>query len=262
MAKAHRAFDRVISLDSHLDVSMGGDDFLYPEELRLIAARTGAHTKIQEIVRGGLIIAIPRMMLLAHTTDIESKLPPGLRIKDQGESVASVVEFLHRKRRIEVFQSPPRSLREFIPKMKDKSWLLDIDVDYMEEMQNECYTRIVDPQPGVLQRAKHVIEFVDRTKPELVTISEAKVSALRRDDSSVSRLLKRFREMGYQIEEGSLLDDDSVERGISVCNDFYGLVSSNLMRKHAMEMVQGDLEGFRKEEEAAAKNFFAERGYG
>ncbi len=259
--KLNRRFDLVISLDSHLDVSFGGDGPLYPEELRVIAERTGAHTKIQEVTRARLIVAIPEMMLLAHALDIESKLPSALRIADNRESVASVVDFLLSERGIDVFQSPPRNLLELVPKVEDGSWFLDIDIDCVQEMQDECYTRIVDPQPGVLQPMKDVTEFVRKTRPEVITVSEAKVSALRAEGSSISRLLKSFIDMGYRVDEDFLLDDASVVRGISICNEFYSTVSSALMRKHAKEMMEGDFEGFRREEKAAARDFFADKGY-
>ena len=261
IAKLDRRFDIVVSLDSHLDVSLGGDDLLYPRELHVIAARTGAHTKIAEVTHAPVIVAIPEEMMVAHASDIESKLPSDLRIPGSAESVASVVDFLYRERGISIFQSPPRSLLELVPKLKGRPWLLDIDVDYMQEMQDECYTRIVDAQPGVLQPIERVIEFVRSTRPEVITVSEAKLSAVRAEGSSISKLLKSFRNMGCQVEEDSLLDDASVIRGISVCNEFYSTVSTVLMRKHVGEMMEGDFQGFKRDEKAAARDFFARNGY-
>ena len=45
-------FDEIISMDSHLDVSLGGDDSIYPESLRIIVARTGAHSALRNITGG------------------------------------------------------------------------------------------------------------------------------------------------------------------------------------------------------------------
>src|SRR5271156_3377538 len=81
IAKLDRSFDIVISLDSHLDVSLGGDDLIYPDDLRMIARRTGAHTAISQMTRGhraagsGVIVAIPERMLARHAMDTESNLP-------------------------------------------------------------------------------------------------------------------------------------------------------------------------------------------
>src|SRR5271169_5836840 len=98
-----KRFDAILSMDSHLDVSLGGDDSIYPEALRIIAARTGAHSALRHIT-GGLtaleggkpnpdapevVVAIPEAMLLRHAMDIEAKLPRSLRVSDQEESISS-----------------------------------------------------------------------------------------------------------------------------------------------------------------------------
>ena len=45
-------FDAIVSMDSHLDVSLGGDDSIYPGDLRIIAGRTGAHSALRHITGG------------------------------------------------------------------------------------------------------------------------------------------------------------------------------------------------------------------
>lgn len=262
IAGLSRGFDLVVSLDSHLDVSLGGDDSVYPEELRMIARRTGAHSAIRELT-GHLVVAIPERMLAKHAADIESKLPARLRVADGAESVASVVEFLRSERGIEIFQSPPRDLRGLASKVKKGSWLLDIDVDYMQEMQDECYTRIIRPQPGVLQSMDRVLDLVRRSRPEVITLSEAKLSAIQSPNSSFSKLITGLNDIGYKVERGHLVASDTeIVKGISVCNEFYRVVSKPLMLKHEGEMMKGDFRGFRSEERTAAKEFFSARGYG
>src|ERR1022692_2689814 len=131
-------------MDSHLDVSLGGDDSIYPRELRIIAGRTGAHSALRHIT-GGLsalrgrqpkegtpevIVAIPEAMLARHAMDIESKLPRSLRASDQEESISSAVDFLAEPMGIEVYPSPPRTLQSLVRRMdRTRSWLLDADVD-------------------------------------------------------------------------------------------------------------------------------------
>jgi hypothetical protein len=269
IAKMNRPFDVILSLDSHLDISLGGDDRIYPKELRMIARRTGAHTAMREI--GGprppskmrVIVVIPQRMLARHAVDIESNLPRPLRILDADESITSVVDFLEKKRGIEVFQSPPESLLELVRHVKKaRSWLLDIDVDYMQEMQNECYTRIINPKPGVLQSKGRVVDFLHASKPEIVTISEAKVSAIRDPRSVFSNFVSELKKMGYEIEEEHIAANDAeVMKGISVCKEFYRTVSKKLMVTHMDEMMNNDFEVYRRAERVAAKRFFEEKGY-
>jgi len=269
IANLHRRFDAVVSLDSHLDVSLGGDDHIYPKELQMIARRTGAHTAIRQLFgprppsKTRVIVAIPEMMLVRHAEDTESNLPPNLRVRDRDASVASVVKFLSRQRGIEIFQSPPESLSDLSPMLvAPGAWLLDIDVDYMQEMQRECYTRIINPKPGVLQSMSQVLEFVRRSKPQIITISEAKVSAIRDEKSAFSGFVTELKSIGYSFEEGEIATTDAeVIRGISVCKEFYRTVSKTLMLRHMDEMMNGEFGSFRREEESAARKFFSSKGY-
>jgi hypothetical protein len=270
-------FDAIVSMDSHLDVSLGGDDSIYPRELRIIAARTGAHSALRNIT-GGLsalmgrkpegdapevIVVVPEAMLTRHAIDIESKLPRSLRVSDQEESIASAVDFLAETMGIEVYPSPPRALRGLIRRMgRTGSWLLDVDVDYMQEMQKECYTRIINPGPGVLQSMSRVVEFIRDSKPETITISEAKVAAIRDGRSAFSAFIEELKTEGYQIEErGVYANDAEVARAISVCKEFYRTVSRRLMLEHMDAMIRGDMEGFQKAEAVAARQFFRAKGY-
>jgi hypothetical protein len=261
--------DAVISLDSHLDVSIGGDDLVYPKELRVIARRTGAHTAIRQILgarppsRKSLVIAIPELMFARHASDIESSLPRSLSVRDERESIVSVMEFLSESRGIDVFQSPPNSLLNLTSRTERTGrWLLDIDVDYMQEMQAECYTRIINPGPGVLQSMKKVVGFVQRSKPETITFSEAKLSAIKDERSNFSAFMKSIESMGYTIEEGAIASSDAeISKGISVCKEFYRTVSKSLMANHIEEMMNGDFRGFQREEKDAARRFFTSKGY-
>ena len=271
-------FDSIVSMDSHLDVSLGGDDGIYPKELRLIAARTGAHSALRNItggvsaLKGGppagnapeVIAVVPRAMLARHAMDVESKLPRSLRLSDQEESIASAVDFLAETMGIEVYPSPPKSMQALVRRMgRAGSWLLDLDVDYMQEMQRECYTRIINPAAGVLQSVSHVLEFIKKSRPETMTISEAKVAAIRDPRSAFSAFVGELRAAGYEVEErGVYASDAKVIRGISVCKEFYRTVSRRLMMEHMDAMMRGEMEGFQRAEALAAREFFREKGYG
>jgi hypothetical protein len=272
-----RRFDAIVSMDSHLDVSLGGDDSVYPRDLRMIAGRTGAHSALRHITGGlpalggpkgegeapELIVAIPEAMLARHAMDVESRLPRPLRVHDLEESVSSAVSFLAETMGIEVYPSPPSPLQGLVRRMGRKgSWLLDVDVDYMQEMQKEVYTRIINPAPGILQSAARVVEFIRRSRPEIITISEAKVRAIRDPKSSFSAFIDELRAAGYEIEErGVYADDAQVVRAIAVCREFYRTVSARLMKEHMDDMMRGDTEGFQKAEAAAARPFFRRMGY-
>ncbi len=272
-----RRLETIISMDSHLDVSLGGDDAIYPPELRIIVGRTGAHSALRRITGGisalgtsltaadapRLIVAIPEAMLARHAMDVESKLPRSLRLSDQEDSIASAVDFLAHAMGIEVYSSPPKPLSGLVRRSKKAgSWLLDVDVDYMEEMQRECYTRIINPGPGVLQRMPRVLEFIRASKPETITISEAKVAAIRDPSSAFSSFLAELRGIGYRVEErGVFASDAEVIKGISVCREFYRTVSRKLMLEHMDSMMRGDVRAFNDAEAAAAKKFFRRKGY-
>jgi hypothetical protein len=272
-----RRFDAIVSMDSHLDVSLGGDHGVYPRDLRIIAGRTGAHAALRQITGGlpglrgprpkgdapGLMVVIPEAMLARHAMDIESRLPRSLRVSDRQESVSSAVGFLAETLGIEVYRSPPRTLQGLVHRMgRAGSWLLDVDVDYMQEMQKEVYTRIINPGPGVLQSTSRVVEFIRKSRPEVITISEAKVRAIRDSKSNFSAFIEELRGAGYQIEEcGVYEDDDEVVKGISVCKEFYRTVSTKLILEHMDAMMGGEMDGFQKAEAAAAKEFFRDKGY-
>lgn len=266
----------IVSMDSHLDVSRGGDDSLYPDELRVIARRTGAHTALvrtdlaflpdgrsSATSRRRLIAVISEAMLAAHAADIESQLPRNLRIRDQRESISSCVEFLRSEMGIEVHPSPPKPLNDLaVRSERFGNWLLDIDLDYMLETQKECYTSIEAPRPGELQPAAKVLDFIKITLPETITLSEAKVSALRDPRSEASTFIDGLRDAGYAIEERGLFESDAeVVRGIQVCNEFYVTVSRGLMINHIGEMMKGDYREFEKAEESSSRVFFRSRGY-
>ncbi len=278
LTKLGHRFDTIVSLDSHLDVSLGGDNELYPKELRIIAARTGAHAAIQNITGGleGLrsrkpgerlrprfIIAIPQRMLARHASDLESKLPASLRIHDQKKSIASVVDYLAETMGVEIYQSPPKPLSNLVRLVRgSRSWVLDIDVDYMYQMQEECYTQIRGMGTGTLQSMSRVVRFVRESRPETIIISEARVSAIRDSKSNFSKLIAGLSDLGYEIEEDEVFESDTeVLRGIAVCREFYRTISRELMVRHMAGMMRGDLKGFKVEEEAKARKFFRSKGY-
>jgi hypothetical protein len=278
VAALNQRYDTILSLDSHHDVSLGGDYGVYPEGLRMIAKRTSVHADLRDVsggvaalkghppARGSrpeVIVAIPERMLARHASDVELKLPPDLRMADLAESISSVVEFLRTTVGIEVYASPPRALTALVPRMHGPGpWLLDVDVDYMREMQEECYTQIRRTAPGVLQSVSNVVGFIEDTRPETITISEVMVSAIRDEASNFSGFRRALEAIGYEIEErGIYQNDQEVLDGIAVCREFYDKVSTRLMIAHMDAMMRGEFGSFEREERDAARAFFRSRGY-
>ena len=145
---------------------------------------------------------------------------------------------------------------------KTGSWLLDVDVDYMQEMQNECYTRIINPGPGVLQSMSRW-----SIHPEVEARDDHDLGGQGRGDPGPEERLLGFHRGaeggGYQVEErGVYANDAEVVRAISVCKEFYRTVSRRLMLEHMDAMMRGDMEGFQKAEAVAAKGFFKRKAYG
>src|SRR4029077_18602409 len=180
--------------------------------------RTSAHSALRHTTGvSKVIVVVPTAMLARHATDVESKLPRSLRISDQEESISSSVDFLADAMGIEVFPSPPRALHGITRRLDGARWLLDVDVDYIQEMQKECYTRTINPASGVLQSMTRVIEFIKKSRPETITISEAKVAAIRDAKSNFSAFIGQLKAAGYQVEErGIFADDAEVVKAISV----------------------------------------------
>ena len=107
-----------------------------------------------------------------------------------------------------------------------------------------------------------VLEFVRRAKPTTITVSEARVAAIRDPRSTFSSFVRELRAAGYRIEErGVFASDAEVVRGIAVCREFYRTVSRPLMLEHMDAMMLGDTGGFQRAEAAAAKEFFRRKGY-
>jgi hypothetical protein len=202
-------------------------------------------------------------MLVRHASDIEQKLPPALRVRDVQESVSSVADFLRTTIGLEVYPSPPNSLTDLVPRMEGAGkWILDVDVDYMREMQDECYTQIRNTAAGVLQSMASVVQLIEDSTPPVVTISEVRVSAIRDASSNFSRFIGALRDAGYEIEERGVYGSDAeVLRGISVCKEFYRTVSRRLAIDHMDALMRGELAAFEREESAAAGEFFRRRGY-
>jgi len=278
LEKLQAPLELIISLDSHLDTQLGGDHEIYPEEVKLAAERTSVHTVFRRLYgelpllrdqtgpeQGvtDIIIAIPAVMLETHV-EMQRRIL-GERFGRPGEDpIGFYVSFLKRFLGVEVYTSPPGSLMGLAGTARAaKDWLLDIDVDYMHEMQGECYSPITKGvKLGHLQRAAHVLNFIQRSSPLTITISEAKVDALRNPRSNISGFLDKLRSFGYAVEEKDVLSEDAlIEKQIKDCADFYLEVSRGILAEKIRANPEFGLEELGAVEAPAAKEFFRKRGY-
>jgi hypothetical protein len=272
-----RPFDLIISMDSHLDISLGGDADCYPKELEPYMRRTGIHMAFRYMFGGlpltqkegsesesaELIISISEGTFTKHAVDMIAMLDvtPEAKMRPDEDPLEYYANFLFKYFGIEVYLSPPNNLISLVPRARSSDrWLLDIDVDFMQDMQDECYTKIRNAQPGVLQYMTHVLNFIQKSNPEVITVSEAKATAMRNPKSHFSTFVSKLKSYGYRIEKGGTFDDDDdVLRRIKDCEDFYMTTSKGLLMDNMRS--GGDLEEMHAQEVIKGKEFFRGRGY-
>ncbi|MDH5770628.1 MAG: hypothetical protein OEZ25_05000, partial [Candidatus Bathyarchaeota archaeon] len=110
------------------------------------------------------------------------------------------------------------SLKKLADKVSGQGVVIDIDVDYMADAQSECYTMapgleirdgvVLKPRKSQMGSADKVFKLIRLTKPELITVSEAKLEALHTANSFTNRFLRMLQAMRYKVEYGSLLSSD------------------------------------------------------
>jgi len=126
--------------------------------------------------------------------------------------------FIEKILKMKLYTSPPNSLKKLAEKVRGEIAVIDIDVDYMADAQGECYTMapgmeirdrvVVKPRKSEVGSADKVFKLIKLTKPELITVSEAKLEALHTANSFTDKFLKMLRALRYKVEYGSLLSSD------------------------------------------------------
>jgi hypothetical protein len=270
-------FDLIISLDSHLDISLAGDRDAFPKELHLAAERTSVHTVFRRLYgelpalksnsdnapHVDIVITIPGKMLESHIAIQQRDLSAQLT-RPEESPIDFYVGFLKRMLDVDVYESPPSSLLGLLSRTRQtRDWLLDIDVDCMHDMQGECYSPITKGlKIGNLQNAAHVLKFIQRSNPKLITMSEAKVAAIRDPKSNFSEFLADLKSLGYEVEEKAVFVEDSrIEKQIRDCADFYTEVAKEMMANRIKQNPDFSLEDFGRQEILAGNEFFRKRGY-
>lgn len=250
--------DVVVCLDSHIDDHMGTKESaeLMPKNVSLAAYRGSAHTWIRRATgelpwilkaenredeiewMAPMYLVIPQTMINTHVAYHQNLIT--------GSSSTEIIptpEFFQQKKTyldyskefmgFNIIGSPPKNLLNIVDNLRTDFAILDIDVDYMHEMQNECYTPVNKAKPGDLGWMEQVIRLIKKTKPRLITISEAKVAAIKNPASNYSKFISRLNGMGYKVEyEQIFASDEEAEDAMNKYQEFFEKVQLPIMRKN------------------------------
>jgi len=268
--------DIVVALDSHLDVFWGIKDVIesMPIQVRLAAGRASAHTLIRRVfgdlpimlrIEGippdslaEMILVAPRISLINH---IMQNIAPYTTPVHMPNPLKGFLSYITNVLGIKVFTSPPKNLLKLADTMRKAEYtVLDLDVDYLQEFQAECYTPVEYAKPGQLGWTLRTLKLIRKTKPPIITISEAKITAIKEAKSNFSKLTSRLRNLGYKIEYKLAFDNDTeAERLIKIYKEFNEEVQKPLERKHLIGQDPLSSEGFtryHKELKEATKGYF------
>jgi len=136
------------------------------------------------------------------------------------EGVKDTIVYTANLMGIEIIPSPPADPIVKIRKVLENSKMpvFDIDVDYFAAMHDECFTpRTTNGKPmDNLGNLERVLKLIKKVKPPLITMSEAKMKALKDPNSKTSYLLDSLNNIGYEREDFILVEDD--EYAQYLCN--------------------------------------------
>jgi len=230
-------FDCVVSFDSHVDTRLGG----YREEvvneisgnlpLQLVAGRAAAHVMFRNTFKNlnEFILVISKSCFESDTAWINDGI--GKRVTDSsfhGIDPQKEKEFLKMMWKIDIVNCPPKDPLSIKNLVKGKNPLFDIDVDYFGEMQNECYTPMKGSQKYDLGNLERTIKLIKKTKPNIITLSEATVKALDNPNSKTNYLLEKLKDFGYDRENFFIFDDDEEAKYyLDKLEDFYKYFQEN-----------------------------------
>ena len=130
----------------------------------------------------------------------------------------------------------------------------------MYELQTECYTPLKNAQPSQLGWMERVLRLIRKAKPSLVTVSEAKVAAIRDPTSNFSKLVSRLKAMGYKVEYAHIFaNDKEAEQLLRIYKDFDERIQKPLTKKEFADrdfLSSGGFERHISELIEATKRYF------
>lgn len=282
LSKIDHEPEAIVSFDAHLDIHMGTKEILQlmPKDIRLAALRASSHTMIrrtfgelpllqaQELsadINPDMFLATPEISLATHIFEVIETLQgvfakSYVSVKEIEDPKQWFLDSLSRIWDIRLFTSPPKRLLDLINLLRGTDFLFDLDVDYLYEMQDECYTPLKKTGPSDLGRAEQLLRFIRKTKPSIITISEAKVSAIQDASSNFSMFIRRLKNFGYVVKTDKIFTDDKYAVNlIRTYEHFYRSIQKPLLQEYHKTKNFSDIKAykkFQKELQKVAQKYF------
>jgi len=261
-------FELLVCLDAHVDDHWETQESRegLPEEIGLVALRASAHGALRyrtgkfPAMRGpddivsDMTLVVPKTCMITHVAHFENMMSRlGVEDGSKEDPITHYEGLLRDILGIDLFYSPPRDLVKLSNRMKEsETCLLDIDVDYMFDMQNECYTPMKKSGPGDLGWSQRVLHLIRKSKPEIITVSEARVSAIRDPKSNFAKFWARLGSLGYVLEKAGIYEsDEKAQRALDLYQEYYEKVQvplqmRNLTRSYWTNFQQEDDRDYRE----------------
>ena len=177
------------------------------------------------------------------------------------EGIKDIIRYAETLMGIKIIPSPPVDPVVEIRKAltNSKVPVFDIDVDYFAVMHDECFTpRTMNGKPmDNLGNLERVLKLIKKVKPPLITMSEAKMKALKDPNSKTSYLLDSLKNMGYEREDFILVKDDKYAKYL--CNLPGEFQKGYHERLKELGLVLGELETKENVIADFAKSFFEDK---
>lgn len=277
LAKFDEHPDLILSLDSHVDAQLFGQVESMPKEIWPVALRASSHTLIlrtfgelpllieekdeYSILSPKMYLAIPSKCWETEYLTMGLKIDHILEDKDKFRNVRDIktthLNHLKKHYGIKIYESPPNNLLYLVKKLNKSDYpMLDIDIDYIGNMQSECYTPMKNAKIKDLGNVNKVISLIRKSKPPVITISEAKLSAINDVNSNFSKMIDKISNLGYEIEHSQVLDnDEEAIRLIRIHENYFKEVQEPFLKKNLKDALYEDY-SYREELSRLTKKHF------
>jgi len=150
---------------------------------------------------------------------------------------------------------PPHDIRTLLDKVKDYITIIDIDVDYLAELRNECYTPPPRDQCSI-GTTDIALNLIKELRPPLITISEFTLRALSDQKSKLNLLIKKLKGLGYKVKRGYLVPSDKdAKKAIDLSHKTFETI------KYAIKSIIKDPSDIRKLDTVALSIFLKLYGH-
>ncbi len=208
----------IISFDSHMDVCWASERVLneifnLPFNLREAFLRAYIHYLLKKALPKVPFYLVVPYSAFKCEVDQRSKGIEDYIGQVPFEKMAQLTYGMVKDLGIELLLSPPESLKSLYEKVEKHTTVLDIDVDYMEEFQNFCYSKAPQykdmPEERHLGKLIDIIRVVNKIQPNLIVISEAKLDQVIGNKPPMDQLIVFLKNQGYKIENAQIIDNDN-----------------------------------------------------